>query len=226
MIHKFDPADLNGPPPPIHGRFYVFVDECHRTQGGDMNKQMKRWLESAIFIGFTGTPLLRKDKQNTRDVFGTYIHTYKFHEGVADKVILDLKYEARDVPQRLTSQKAIDAWFEQKTKGLNNFQRAVLRKRWATMEELMSAGERKQRIIANIIEDFSLKPRLNNDRGTAILVAARSMTPATTSGSFRIRPSATSAGSSLLTSRTTMRSLASQLTVTSDTSSTPTSSTS
>ena len=137
-----------------------------------MNKQMKRWLEGAIFIGFTGTPLLRRDKRMTRDVFGTYIHTYKFHEGVADGVILDLKYEARDVPQRLTSQAAIDKWFEQKTKGLNSFQKAVLRKRWATMEELMSAGERKQRIIADIIEDFSLKPRLNNDRGTAILISA------------------------------------------------------
>jgi type I restriction enzyme, R subunit len=172
LVHKFNPADLKGPPPPVHGRFYVFVDECHRTQGGDMNKQMKRWLEGATFIGFTGTPLLRRDKQMTRDVFGTYIHTYKFHEGVADGVILDLKYEARDVPQRLTSQTAIDRWFEQKTKGLNNFQKAVLRKRWATMEELMSAGERKQRIVADIIEDFSLRPRLNNDRGTAILVAA------------------------------------------------------
>jgi type I restriction enzyme R subunit len=171
LIHKFDVADLNGPPPPVAGRFYVFVDECHRTQGGDMNRQMKRWLEGAIFIGFTGTPLLRRDKLMTRDVFGTYIHTYKFHEAVADKVVLDLKYEARDVPQRLTSQAAIDAWFEQKTKGLNNFQKSVLRRRWASMEELMSAGERKQRIIANIIEDFSLKPRLNNDRGTAILVA-------------------------------------------------------
>ena len=156
----------------VQGRFYVFVDECHRTQGGEMNKQMKRWLEGAIFVGFTGTPLLRKDKVTTRDVFGTYIHTYKFHQGVADGVILDLKYEARDVPQRLTSQAAIDAWFERKTRGLNNFQKAVLRKRWATMEQLMSAGERKQRIIASIIEDFSLKPRLNNDRGTAILVAA------------------------------------------------------
>ena len=171
LIHKFDAADLKGDPPPVTGRFYVFVDECHRTQGGDMNKQMKRWLEGAVFIGFTGTPLLRKDKQMTRDVFGTYIHTYKFHEGVADGVILDLKYEARDVPQRLTSRAAIDQWFEQKTKGLNNFQKAVLRKRWATMEQLMSAAERKQRVIADIIEDFSLKPRLNNDRGTAILVA-------------------------------------------------------
>ena len=171
LIHKFDAADLDGDPPPVSGHFYVFVDECHRTQGGDMNRQMKRWLEGAVFIGFTGTPLLRKDKPMTRDIFGTYIHTYKFHEGVADRVILDLKYEARDVPQRLTSRAAIDQWFEQKTKGLNNFQKSVLRKRWATMEELMSAGERKQRIIANIIEDFSLKPRLNNNRGTAILVA-------------------------------------------------------
>ena len=172
LIHKFDAADLKGPPPPVQGRFYVFVDECHRTQGGDMNKQMKRWLADAVFIGFTGTPLLRRDKQMTRDVFGTYIHTYKFHQAVADKVVLDLKYEARDVPQRLLSQRAIDAWFEQKTKNLNRYQKSVLRGRWATLEKLMSAGERKQRIIANIIEDFSLKPRLNNDRGTAILVAA------------------------------------------------------
>ncbi len=172
LINKFDPEDPKGEPPPVSGRFYVFVDECHRTQGGDMNRQMKRWLEGAMFIGFTGTPLLRRDRRMTQEVFGTYIDTYKFHEGVADGVILDLKYEARDVPQRLTSQAAVDRWFEQKTKGLNNFQKAVLRQQWATMQELMSSGERKQRIIANIIEDFNLKPRLNNSRGTAILVAA------------------------------------------------------
>ena len=171
LIHKFD-LDLKSPPPNVHGRFYVFVDECHRTQGGNMNTQMKRWLPNAIFIGFTGTPLLRKDKETTREVFGTYIHTYKFHEAVTDKVVLDLKYEARSVPQRLTSQKAINEWFDQTTKGLNNFQRAVLRKRWATLEELMSSGERKQRIVANIIHDFNLQPRLNDDRGTAILVAS------------------------------------------------------
>ncbi len=171
LVHKFDPTDLEGPPP-VHGRFYVFVDECHRTQGGDMNRQMKRWLQGAIFIGFTGTPLLRRDKQTTREVFGTYIHTYKFHEAVADKVVLDLKYEARDVPQRISAPAAIEAYFEKKTRALNNFQKAVLRKRWATMQELMSAAERKQRILHSILEDFDLKPRLNNDRGTAILVAA------------------------------------------------------
>ncbi len=174
LIHKFDSADLQGEPPHIHGRFYVFVDECHRTQGGDMNKQMKRWLENAIFIGFTGTPLLKKDaaRLRTQDIFGTYIHTYKFHEAVADKVVLDLKYEARDVPQRLTSPKDIEDYFARKTKTLNNFQKAIIRKRWATMEELMSAEERKARIAASIIHDFDTKPRLNDDRGTAILVAA------------------------------------------------------
>lgn len=172
LIHKIDTSDMKGDPPRVAGRFYVFVDECHRTQGGDMNKQMKRWMPNAIFIGFTGTPLLRRDKQTTREVFGTFIHTYKFDQAVADKVVLDLKYEARDVPQRLTSPKAVDAWFEKAAKGLNNFQKSVLRKRWATMEELMSSGERKQRIIADINHDFGVRPRLNNDRGTAILVAA------------------------------------------------------
>lgn len=172
LLHKINPKDLVGEPPRIIGRFYVFVDECHRSQGGDMNKQMKRWLNTAIFIGFTGTPLQRKDKQTTRDVFGTNIHTYKFNEAVADKVVLDLKYEARNVPQRLTSQKAIDDWFATRTLGLNNFQKAVLRKRWATMKELMSSEDRKGRIVADIIHDFGVKPRLNNDRGTAILVAA------------------------------------------------------
>ena len=172
LVHKFDTSDFNGPPPPVHGQFYVFVDECHRTQGGDMNKQMKRWLENAIFIGFTGTPLLRKDKQTTREVFGTFIHTYKFHEAVADGVVLDLTYEARDTEQRLVVRDAVDEWFEEKTRGLNNFQKAALRKRWANLEELMSSQERKHRITADIIKDFGVKPRLNNDRGTAILVAS------------------------------------------------------
>jgi type I restriction enzyme, R subunit len=172
LVHKFDPSDLKGPPPRITGRFYIFVDECHRTQGGKMNRQMKRWLESAIFVGFTGTPLLRKDKQTTREVFGTYIHTYKFPEAVRDKVVLDLKYEARDVPERITEQASIDAWFAAKTMHLNNYQKAVLRKEWANMEKLMSAAERKQRIIASIIQDFGLRPRLSSDRGTALLVAA------------------------------------------------------
>lgn len=172
LLHKIDPSDLRGELPRVTGRFYVFVDECHRTQGGDMNKQMKRWFPEAVFIGFTGTPLLRKDKQTTREVFGTYIHTYKFDEAVRDRVVLDLKYEARNVPQRMSSPQMVDRWFEQKTKALNAYQKAVLRKHWANMERLMSSGERKSRIVGDIIKDFALQPRLSSERGTAMLVAA------------------------------------------------------
>ena len=103
------------------GDIYVFVDECHRTQSGKLHEAMKKILPNAIFIGFTGTPLLKQDKQKSIEVFGKYIHTYKFNEAVKDKVILDLRYEARNIEQNLTSKEKIDKWFEAKTKGLTEY---------------------------------------------------------------------------------------------------------
>jgi len=102
------------------GDLYVFVDECHRTQSGDLHKAMKAILPNALFIGFTGTPLLKADKRKSIEVFGRYIHTYKFDEAVRDKVIVDLRYEARDIDQKITSPAKIDQWFHAKTKGLSN----------------------------------------------------------------------------------------------------------
>ena len=100
---------------PAVGELFVFVDECHRTQSGKLHKTMKALLPGAVFIGFTGTPLLKKDKATSLEVFGGYIHTYKFGEAVEDEVVLDLVYEARDIPQRLDSEYEVDAWFEAKT---------------------------------------------------------------------------------------------------------------
>ncbi|MGH8454428.1 MAG: HsdR family type I site-specific deoxyribonuclease, partial [Nevskiales bacterium] len=84
------------------GDIYVFVDECHRTQSGDLHRAMKALLPNAIFIGFTGTPLLKADKQKSIEVFGRYIHTYKFDQAVREGVVLDLRYEARDIDQSIT----------------------------------------------------------------------------------------------------------------------------
>ena len=81
------------------GDLFVFVDECHRTQSGELHEAMKAILPDAMFIGFTGTPLLKADKQKSIEVFGRYIHTYKFDEAVKDGVVLDLRYEARDIDQ-------------------------------------------------------------------------------------------------------------------------------
>ena len=100
------PSDFNP-----KGNLFVFVDECHRTQSGKLHEAMKRILPEAMFLGFTGTPLMKKDKQKSIEIFGPYIHTYKFDEAIRDGVVLDLRYEARDIDQHLTSEKKIDEWF-------------------------------------------------------------------------------------------------------------------
>ncbi|MCF6155666.1 MAG: HsdR family type I site-specific deoxyribonuclease [Candidatus Brocadia sp.] len=159
---------------PIHtvGELFIFVDECHRTQSGKLHKTMKAILKNAIFIGFTGTPLLKQDKQTSLEVFGKYIHTYKFNEAVADEVVLDLVYEARDIDQKISSSQKIDEWFEAKTRGLNDFQKSELKKKWGTMQKVLSSRSRLEKIVSDIVFDFNVKPRLNSDRGNAILVAS------------------------------------------------------
>ena len=129
-------------------------------------------MPGAVFIGFTGTPLLKKDKSTSLEVFGKYIHTYKYNEAVEDGVVLDLVYEARDIDQRLSSQKKVDEWFKAKTKGLNDFQKAELKKKWGTMQNVLSAKPRMDKVVADIIFDFSVKPRLSSQAGNAILVAS------------------------------------------------------
>ncbi|MBO8169196.1 MAG: HsdR family type I site-specific deoxyribonuclease [Thermoanaerobacteraceae bacterium] len=153
------------------GDIYVFVDECHRTQSGKLHEAMKTILPNALFIGFTGTPLLKKDKKKSIEVFGTYIHTYKFDEAVKDGVVLDLVYEARDVEQNITSQDKIDAWFEAKTKGLTDYAKAKLKQRWGTIQKVLSSKSRLEKIVNDIILDMETKDRLQNGRGNAMLVA-------------------------------------------------------
>jgi type I restriction enzyme, R subunit len=132
---------------------------------------MKAILPNAIFIGFTGTPLLKADKQRSIEVFGGYIHTYKFDEAVKDKVVLDLRYEARDIDQRITSQAKIDQWFEAKTKGLTDLAKAQLKKRWGTMQKVLSSQSRLEQIVADILMDMETRDRLKSGRGNALLVS-------------------------------------------------------
>jgi len=182
LVHKFGQRgvddfeafikDLEAQPCQTVGELLVFVDECHRTQSGKLHRVMKALMPNAVFIGFTGTPLLKQDKQTSLEVFGGYIHTYKFSEAVEDKVVLDLVYEARDIDQRLGSPEKVDAWFDAKTKTLNNWQKAALREQWGTLQNVLSSRSRMDQVVADIVYDFGVKPRLNNQRGTAILVAS------------------------------------------------------
>lgn len=182
LVHKFGRQgvddfdafikDLRALPSPAVGDLFIFVDECHRTQSGKLHKTMKALLPGAVFVGFTGTPLLKQDKQTSLEVFGGYIHTYKFGEAVEDGVVLDLVYEARDISQELGSPDKIDQWFEAKTKGLNDWQKAALREQWGTMQKVLSSRSRMEQVVADIVFDFGVKPRLVSHRGNAMLVAS------------------------------------------------------
>lgn len=153
------------------GKIIGFIDECHRTNSGKLHEAVKTLMPEAILIGFTGTPLLKKDKATSLEIFGPYIHTYKFDEGVEDGVVLDLRYEARDVDQDLSSKDKVDLWFENKTKGLTERAKTQLKQRWTSINKLYSSKQRLEKIAADIIFDMDFKPRLKNDRGTAMLVA-------------------------------------------------------
>jgi len=153
------------------GDIYVFVDECHRTQSGKLHEAMNEFLPNALFIGFTGTPLLKVDKQTSMEVFGKYIHTYKFDEAVTDKVVLDLRYEARDIEQKITSLEKIDEWFELKTRGLTEFAKTELKQKWGTLKKVFSSKSRLEKIVIDIVLDMEKKERLQNGRGNAMLIS-------------------------------------------------------
>lgn len=190
LIHKFRSADdekdldeagedfireLNAKIPKdfkAKGNLFVFVDEAHRTQSGMMHGAMKRLLPGAMFIGFTGTPLLKADKATSIETFGSFIHAYKFDEAVQDGVVLDLRYEARNIDQNLTSPEHVDKWFEVKTKGMTDLSKAELKKRWATMQKVVSSEPRSKQIVNDILLDMETKPRLMDGRGNAMLVGS------------------------------------------------------
>jgi len=166
-IKKSLPSDFKA-----KGNLIVFVDECHRTQSGKLHDAMKTILPEALFVGFTGTPLLKADKTKSIEIFGTFIHTYKFDEAVSDGVVLDLQYEARDIDQYITSQDKIDQWFDTKTKGLSNMAKIQLKQKWGTMQKVLSSQSRLEQIVNDILLDMDIKPRLMDGRGNAMLVCS------------------------------------------------------
>ena len=184
LIHKFGAAeegDVDGYVEELKkvvptgfeakGDIFVFIDECHRTQSGKLREAMKSLLPHATVIGFTGTPLLRSDKQKRSiEVFGKYIDTYKYDEAVEDNVVLDLRYEARDIDITVTQQQKIDDWFELKTKNLTDIGKDRLKQQWATLKAVHSSSGRLNQIVRDIALDMGMIPRLAAGHGNALLV--------------------------------------------------------
>lgn len=169
-----DNLDRQFPNFKVKGQLFVFVDECHRTQGGILGKAMRKIMgKDVMLIGFTGTPLLQKNGGNrasSEESFGRYIHSYRFDEAVRDNVVLDLRYEARNVEQELNNPQALDLLFNKTTKPLTQKAREALQDRWAQLQNLYSSKKRMEKIVGDILFDMEMKDALREGYGNAMLV--------------------------------------------------------
>lgn len=140
IINKFDTALKSGELADDDPNIFVLVDESHRTQTGrygghgQLASKMRRLLCNACYIGFTGTPLFKEEK-NTLSSFGSLIHCYAIDEAVDDGAVVPLLYEGRFVEQEVSGN-AIDLWFEKISEGLTDSQKADLKRKFSRMNAL------------------------------------------------------------------------------------------
>lgn len=131
---------------------FLLVDESHRSNYGLLATKMRSVFPNACYIGFTGTPLMKKEK-NTMAKFGKLIHKYTIKDGVEDGAIVPLIYEGRFVEQHV-DEANIDLWFQQTTKRLTSEQRDDLAHKWSSIRRLTSTDARIKRIALDINEHF------------------------------------------------------------------------
>lgn len=139
LVHKFDKALAYKKFSDASPDIFVLVDETQRTQLGGYSARMRQMFPNACYIGFTGTPLLTREKSDVAK-FGGVIHTYAINQAVADGAIVPLLYEGRMVELE-QNQAAIDIWFERHTQGLTDPQKADLKKKYARAEMLNKAEQ-------------------------------------------------------------------------------------
>lgn len=158
IINKFETALRNSQAADEDANIFVLVDESHRTQTGrygglsQFATKMRRLLPKACYLGFTGTPLLKKEK-NTLSTFGRLIHRYAIDEAVADEAVVPLLYEGRLVEQQITGN-VIDRWFDKISEGLTSSQKADLKGKFSRMDALSKTGQTIRAKAFDISEHF------------------------------------------------------------------------
>ncbi|RHW40383.1 type I restriction endonuclease subunit R [Neobacillus notoginsengisoli] len=151
LVHKFDTAATIQKP--IESKdIFILVDESHRSQYGELHIKMKKVFPNACYLGFTGTPLMKKEK-STMIKFGKLIHTYTIADGVKDKAIVPLLYEGKMVDQTV-NQRAIDNRLDMITRHLNDEQKQEVMKKWSHFERIASSNQRISMIAFDINEHF------------------------------------------------------------------------
>ena len=152
VIDKFELAVGKAGVRNEHPNIFVLVDESHRGQFGELHAKMRQALPNACFIGFTGTPVMKKDR-NTIDRFGGLIDAYTLEQAVQDKAVVPLLYEGRHVDQKVDSE-ALDDWFERITAPLSDEQKSDLKKKFSSSDQLNKAEQKVMRIAWDVSEHF------------------------------------------------------------------------
>lgn len=153
LVHKFDTASKNQEP--IKSKnIFVLIDESHRTQYGELHIKMKKVFPNACYLGFTGTPLMKKDKSTMNKFGGRIIHKYTIKDGVEDGAIVPLLYEGRLVEQTV-NRNAIDKRIEMITRNLNEKQAEELKQKWSAYEVIASSEQRIKLIADDIYVHFT-----------------------------------------------------------------------
>ena len=158
IVNKFDSATRGRDLTDTDRNVFVLVDESHRTQTGrygghsQFATRMRRLLPQACYLGFTGTPLLKKEK-NTLSTFGGLIHKYAIDEAVADGAVVPLLYEGRLVEQQIAGS-VIDTWFDKISAGLTDSQKADLKRKFSRIDALGKTSHAIEAKAFDISEHF------------------------------------------------------------------------
>lgn len=171
LVHKFEKVK-NQKVVIRDGDIFVLVDESHRTQGGDLHKAMKKALPLACYIGFTGTPLLKREK-NSFAKFGGEIHRYTIDDAVKDGAVLPLLYEGRYVGQEVLDADGLTRKFDLISKELSDEAKRDLQQKWARFERVASSEQRLELIALDINEHFKKSLKMAKGGFKAMLATQR-----------------------------------------------------
>ena len=171
LVHKFEKVK-NQKVAVRDGDIFVLVDESHRTQGGDLHKAMKKALPLACYIGFTGTPLLKREK-NSFAKFGGEIHRYTIDDAVKDGAVLPLLYEGRYVGQEVLDSDGLTRKFDLISKELSDEAKRDLQQKWARFERVASSEQRLELIAVDINEHFKKSLKMAKGGFKAMLATQR-----------------------------------------------------
>jgi type I restriction enzyme R subunit len=162
LVHKFEKV-RNSKTVINDNNVFVLVDESHRTQGGDLHNAMKKALPLACYLGFTGTPLLKKEKdKNSFLKFGGEIHRYTIDDAVKDGAVLPLLYEGRLVDQEVLSPDGLVRKFNMISRELSDEAKRDLQHKWARFQKVASSEQRLELIALDINEHFKKTLKMSN----------------------------------------------------------------